>query len=192
MEDMDCKTTQKENKSRALSSKQFFVCLSAPISVPWLLPPEFSSRNNVPLTGRRLFPYPLQQQAGCLLSLHHNFHSTISTYLLFRETCRKCKTRSAETTALIFLSEPTTLVNLRESIQSEGLHNFMKTYPITSDTLQTMLAVQESTRFTLPFEERPSEREHSPSRSCGMWYNTAPPAISAFKTSQEHLACPCF
>ena len=161
-------------------------------------PTEFSSRNNIPLTGRRPFPYPFQQHAGCLLSLRHDFHSIISTFLLFRETCNKCKVRSARTTALISLSELTT-VNLRESTQSEGLHSLKKTYPTTSKsscTLQTTLAVQESARFTLPFEECPSEREHSSSSTREMWWGRAPQAaaVSAFKreTRQEHLACPRF
>lgn len=62
--------------------------------------------------------------------------------------------------------------------------------------LQTTLAVQEIARFTLPFEECPSDREHSPSGACGTWWGTAPPvtAVSAFKgkTTQKHLARPLF
>lgn len=130
---------------------------------------EFYSRSNIPLTGRRPFPYPFQQRTGHLLSLRHDFHSIISTFLLFRETCNKWKARSAWTMALISLGELTTL-NLRESTQNEDLHSFKTTYPTTlksSCTLQTTLAAQESATFTLPCEECPSEREHSPSGARG-------------------------
>lgn len=62
--------------------------------------------------------------------------------------------------------------------------------------LQTTLVVQKRTGFTLPLEECPSEREHSPSGAHGTWWGTAPPAaaVSAFKgeTRHEHLACPRF
>lgn len=117
---MDYKTTQKKNKSRVLSNEQFSVYV--PTSwCPDSFPTEFSNSNNIRLTGRRPFPYPFQQHSGCLLSLCHDFHSIISTFLLFRETCNKRKARSAWT--VISLSELTT-VNLRESTRSEDLHSF--------------------------------------------------------------------
>lgn len=116
-----------KRKTRAGSS-QTNSSLFAQVPTSWFpdsSSTEFSSRNNIPLTGRRPFPYPFQQHSGCLLSLHHAFHSIISTFLFFREICNKCKATSARTTAHVSLRELTT-VNLRECTQSEDLRSFKK------------------------------------------------------------------
>lgn len=165
---------------------------------PDSFPTEFPAET-IPLWQAEgcLFPYPFQQHAGCLLSLCHDFHSIISTFLLFRETCKNCKARSAWTTALISLSELTT-VSLRESTQSEGLHRFKQMHLTTSKstcTLQTTLAVQVLDSHCWLRSVLQRGNILPPAHvGCGgaQLLQPLPSLPSKGEMMQEHLACPCF